>query len=72
MGLVALAHCIMPNVKSLCIERHEKNHTLDITIKVRRLYMAFKMTQLFSVHDGDMSVGILNKKYVQKNARCAF
>ena len=30
------------------------------------------MSQLFSVHDGDMLVGVLNKKYVQKNARSAF
>ena len=41
----------------------EKSY-LGVTIKVRRLYMAFKMSQLFSVHDGDM--------YVQKNAGSAF
>ena len=56
----------MPNVKSLCIERHEKNHTLGITIKLRRLYMAFKMSQFFSVHDGGMLVGVLNKNMFRK------
>ena len=49
----------------------EKSY-LGVTIKVRRLYMAFKMSQLFSVHDGDMLGGVLNKKYVQKNAGSAF
>ena len=49
----------------------EKSY-LCVTIKVRRLYMAFKMSQLFSVHDGDMLGGVLNKKYVQKNAGSAF
>ena len=34
--------------------------------------MAFKMSQLFSVHDRDLLVGVLNKKYVQKNVRSAF
>ena len=34
--------------------------------------MAFKMSQLFSVHDGDMLAGVLSKKYYQKNARSAF
>ena len=34
--------------------------------------MAFKMSQLFSVHDGDMLGGVLNKKYVQKNAGSVF
>ena len=49
----------------------EKSY-LGVTIKVLRLYMAFKMSQLFSVQDGDMLVGVLNKKYVQKNAGSAF
>ena len=49
----------------------EKSY-LCVTIKVRRLYMAFKMLQLFSVHDGDMLGGVLNKKNVQKNAGSAF
>ena len=71
-GLVALAHCITPRIKSLCIERHEKNHTLGITIKVRRRYIPFKMSKFISIHDGDMLVGVLKKKYVQKNARSAF
>ena len=49
----------------------EKSY-LAVTIKVRGLYMAFKMSQLFSVHDGDMLGGVLNKKYVQENAGSAF
>ena len=49
-----------------------ENHTLGIKIKVRILYIPFIMSKLISVHDGDMLVGVLNKKYVQKNARSAF
>ena len=49
----------------------EKSY-LGVAIKVRRLYMAFKMSQLLSVHDGDMLDGVLNKKYVQKNAGSVF
>ena len=71
-GLVALAHCITPRIKSLCIERHDKNHTLGITIKVRRRYIPLIMSKFISIHNGDMLVGVLNKKYVQKNARSAF
>ena len=71
-GLVALAHCIMSTIKSLYIERHEKNDTLDITMEVRRLYISFIMSKLFSAHDGDMLVVVLNKKDVQKNKRSAF
>ena len=65
-GLVALSHCITPRIKSLCIERHEKNHTLGITIKVRRHYILFIMSKFISVQDGDMLVGVLNKNYAQK------
>ena len=71
-GLVALAHCIMPTIKSLYIERHEKNYTLDITMEVRSVYISFIMSKLFSEHDGDMLVVVLNKKDVQKNKRSAF
>ena len=39
---------------------------------LRRLYMTFKMSQLFSEHDGDMLVRVLNKQYVQTNVRSAF
>ena len=49
-----------------------ENHTLGITIKVRRLYIPLIMSKFISIHDGDMLVGVLNKKYVQKNARSAF
>ena len=71
-GLVAPVHCIMPAIKSFYIERHEKNDTLDITMEVRRLYISFIMSKLFSSHDGDMLVGVLNKKKNQKNKRSAF
>ena len=71
-GLVALAHCIMTTIKSLYIERHKKNDTLDITMEVRKLYRSFIMSKLFSAHDGDMLVIVLNKKDVQKNKRSAF
>ena len=71
-GLAALAYCIMPTIKYLYIERHEKNDTLDITMEVRRLYRSFIMSKLFSAHDGDMLVIVLNKKDVQKNKRSAF
>ena len=65
-GLVALAHSIMPKIKSLYIERHEKNYTLDITMEARRLLISFIMSKLFSAHDGDMLVGVLNKKMFGK------
>ena len=71
-GLVAFAHCIMPTIKSLYIERHEKNDTFDITMEVRRLYISFIMSKLFSAHDGHMLVVVLNKKDAQKNKRSAF
>ena len=71
-GMVALVHCKMTITKSLCIERHEKNHTLGITMEVRRLYIPFIMSKSISVHDGDMIVGVLNKNNVQKNTRSAF
>ena len=71
-GLVALAHCIMPTIKSLYIERHEKNDTLYITMEVRRMYISFIMSKLFSAHDGHMLVVVLNKKDAQKNKRSAF
>ena len=70
-GLVALAHSIMLKLKSLYIERHEKNDTFDITMEVRRLYISFIMSKLFSTHDGDMLVVVWNKKNVQKNKRSA-
>ena len=71
-GLVILAHCIMPTIKSVYIKRHEKNDTLDIKMAVRRLYISFILSKLFSAHAGDMLVGVLNKKDVQKNKRSAF
>ena len=71
-GLVALAHCIMPTIKSLYIERHEKNDTLDIAMEVRSVYISLIMSKLFSEHNGDMLVVVLNKKDVQKNKRSAF
>ena len=70
-ALFALAHCIIPTIKSLYIERREKNDTLDITLEVRRLYISFIMSKLFSAIDGDMLVVVLNKKDVQKNKRSA-
>ena len=42
------------------------------TEKISSARFRVKMSQLFSVHDGDMLGGILNKKYVQKNAGSAF
>ena len=42
------------------MERHEKNDTLDITMEVKRLYISFIMSKLFSAHDGDMLVVVLN------------
>ena len=71
-GLVVLAHCIMPTMKYECIERHEKNDTLDITMDIRRLYILFIKSKLVPAHDGDTLVGVLNKKDVQKNKRSAF
>ena len=65
-GLVALALYIMSTLESLYIERHEKNYTLDITMEDRKLDISFIMSKLFSAHDGDMLVGVLNKKDVQK------
>ena len=71
-GLVALAHCIKPTIKSFYIERHDKKGTLGITMEVRRLYISFILSKLFSAHDGDMFVGVLNKKDVQNYKRSAF
>ena len=34
--------------------------------------MSFIMSKLFSAHDGDMLVGVLNKKDIQKSIRSAF
>ena len=34
--------------------------------------MPFIISKLIFIHDGDMLVGVLTKKYVQKNARSAF
>ena len=62
----------MLKIKSLYIELHENNDTLDITMEVRRLYISFIMSKLFPTHDGDMLVVIWNKKDVQKNKRSAF
>ena len=41
-------------------------------MEVRRQYISFILSKLFSVHDGDMLVVVLNKKNVQKNKRSAF
>ena len=41
-------------------------------MEVRRLYISFIMSKLFSAIDGDMLVVVLNKKDVQKNKRSAF
>ena len=71
-GLVALACYIMPTIKSLYIERHEKNDILDITMEVQRLYISFIMSKLFSELDGDMLFGVLSKKDAQKNIRSTF
>ena len=71
-GLVAFTHCIMPTTKSLHIKRHEKNDTFDITMEVRRLYISFIMSKLFSAHNGHMLVVVLNNKDAQKNKRSAF
>ena len=71
-GLVAFAHCIMLTIKSLHIERHEKNDTFDITMEVRRLHISFIMSKLLSAHDGHMLIVVLNKKDAQKNKRSAF
>ena len=35
-------------------------------MEVRRLYISFIMSKLFSAHDGDMLVGVLNKKRCSK------
>ena len=67
-----MAYYIMSTIKSLYIERHEKNDILDITIAVQRLYISFIMSKLFSALDGDMLFGVLSKKDVQKNVRSAF
>ena len=71
-GLVAFAHCTMPTLKALYIERHEQNDTFDITMEVRRLHISFIMSKLFSAQDGHMLVVVLNKKDAQKNKRSAF
>ena len=41
-------------------------------MEVRKLYTSFMMSKLFSAHDGDMLVAVLNEKDVQKNKRSAF
>ena len=41
-------------------------------MEVRSVYISFKMSKLFSEHDGDMLVVVLNKKDVQKNKQSAF
>ena len=40
-------------------------------MEVRRLYILFIMSKLFSEHDGDMLV-VLNKKDAPKNKRSVF
>ena len=59
--------CTNQNSTFIC-----KSVSLKFIMEVRRLYISFIMTILFSAHDGDMLVIVLNKKDVQKNKGSAF